>query len=525
MRVATAQQIAELDRRASEEFGVPTATLMENAGRHVAQVASRLIDQRDARRVAVLVGKGNNGGDGLVAARHLRKRPVDVTAYLIGPESDLTGDAGKALEAAKDARVQIHGVAAAARPEDFEDWLDQADILVDALFGTGFRGPAREPAASMIIAANRSGKPIVAVDIPSGLNADTGRPEGPCIRAHATVTMGLPKVGLVIYPGAEYVGQLYVADIGYPKDLQDKPGGPTRLVMADMVRSRIPQRRPDSHKGTFGTVLVIAGAVGYSGAPVMTVMGALRTGAGLVKVGVPKAIYEIVASKITEGMPSPLPDEDGALAPEAVDRILDMADSATAIAVGPGLSNVQGPAEVVSALLRTTKPLVIDADGLNVLAGKTDRLPRSAPTIITPHPGELGRLLGISAADVQKDRLQAARTAAASFRCVVVLKGARTVVALRDGEAFIIPTGNPGMATGGMGDVLTGAIASLLGQGLDPLSAAYAGAYLHGLAGDLLASDRGQVGMLATEVANYLPAAIRRVQAGQYQDPIVRLRD
>lgn len=524
MRVATAEQIAELDRRASEEFGVPAATLMENAGRQVAAVVSRLIDQRDARRVVVLVGKGNNGGDGLVAARHLRKRPVEVVAYLIGPEADLAGDAGKALEAARDARVQVN-VVGTARQEDLEGWLGQADVLVDALFGTGFRGPAREPAASMIIAANRSGKPTVAVDIPSGLNSDTGRAEGPCIKAHATVTMGLPKVGLVIYPGAEYVGQLYVADIGYPKDLQDHPDGPTRLVLADMVRSRIPPRRPDSHKGTYGTVLVIAGSVGYSGAPAMTALGALRVGAGLVKVGVPKAIYEIVASKVTEGMPTPLADEDGALAPEAVDQILDLAETATAVAVGPGLSAVHGPAEVVTALLRTSKPLVIDADGLNVLAGRTDRLPRSAPTIITPHPGELGRLLGISAADVQRDRLQAARTASASFRCVVVLKGARTVVALRDGEVFIIPTGNPGMATGGMGDVLTGAIASLLGQGLDPLSAAYAGAYLHGLAADLLASDRGQVGMLATEVANYLPTAIRRVQTGQYQDPIIRLRD
>jgi NAD(P)H-hydrate epimerase len=524
MRVATAQQIAELDRRAAEEFGVPTGTLMENAGRHVATVVSKLIEQREGRRVVVLVGKGNNGGDGLVAARYVKTPRLEVTAYLTGTAADMTGDAGKALAAAREAWVPIHSLATASADE-MEDLLGSADVIVDAIFGTGFRGPAREPAASMITAANRTGKPIVAVDVPSGLNADTGRPEGPTIKAHSTVTMGLPKVGLVIYPGAEYVGQLYVADIGYPQDLQDRPDGPTRLVMADMVRSRIPPRKPDTHKGTYGRVLVVAGAVGYTGAPAMTTLGALRAGAGLVTVAVPDAIYGIVASKVTEGMPTPLPDEDGALAPEAVERVLDLAEPATAVAVGPGLSTVPGTTEVVRALLRTPKPLVIDADGLNVLAGDTERLPRSAPTIITPHPGELGRLLGVSASDVQRDRLQAARSAAAAFRCVVLLKGARTVVALRDGEAFIIPTGNPGMATGGMGDILTGMIAAFLGQGLDPLSAAYAGAYLHGLAADILASERGQIGMLATEVADHFPTAIHRIQTGQYRDPIIRLTE
>jgi NAD(P)H-hydrate epimerase len=524
MRIATAQQISELDRRAAEDFGVPTATLMENAGKHVATVVSQLIEQRGGRRIVVLAGKGNNGGDGLVAARYIKNPRLEVSAYLTAPASEFDGDAAKALAAAREAWVPIHSLATAGSDE-IEDLLGTADIIVDAIFGTGFRGPAREPAASMIAAANRTGKPIVAVDVPSGLNADTGKPEGPCIRATATVTMGLPKVGLVIYPGAEYVGQLYVADIGYPPGLSPDHEVPTRLVTADMVKSRIPARKPDTHKGTYGTVLVVAGAVGYTGAAAMTTLGALRAGAGLVRVAVPQAIYEIVASKVTEGMPVPLPDRDGALAPEAADRVVELAKDSTVVAVGPGLSMGPGTAEVVTMLLRTQTPLVIDADGLNVLAGSTERLPRSAPTIITPHPGELGRLLGVSASDVQRDRLQAARSAASAFRCVVLLKGARTVVAIPDGEAFIIPTGNPGMATGGMGDVLTGAIAALLGQGLDALSAAYAGAYVHGLAADLLAADRGQVGMLATEVADRLPAAIRRVQTGQYHDPIVHLTE
>lgn len=525
MRVATAAQIAELDRRAVEEHGVPAAVLMDHAGRRVAEVAGALLRERSGHRVLVLAGKGNNGGDGLVAARYLRVQGIEASVLLLGPPDELRGEAGEALKAAQEAAVPIRqmpdlgpGGAAAA--------INEADLIVDALFGTGFRGPVRGEAAVLIELANHAGRPIVAADIPSGLEADTGRWEGACTRAAATVTMALPKPGLLIYPGAEMTGRVYVADIGYPVHLYEDPSVPTHLVTAEMVRVLLPARRSDTHKGTYGRVLVVAGSVGFTGAAVLATRGALRTGSGLVTVAVPQTIYPIVAAAIIEGMPAPLPDAAGALASEALAKVEELAAAADVVAVGPGLGRGPGAGRVVEGLLAGQRPLVIDADGLNVLAGRTRPLEQPhAPAVLTPHPGELGRLTGNSVDAVQRDRLGAVRSAATRFRSVLVLKGARTLVAAPDGEAFIVPTGNPGMATGGMGDVLTGAVASLIGQGLKPVHAAYTAAYLHGLAADQIAHERGMVGMLASEVADYLPVAIRRVQTGEQKDTIIELRD
>lgn len=304
MRVVTSAQIAELDRRASEEFGIATAVLMETAGRRVAQVVWGLLRELGGRRVIILTGKGNNGGDGLVAARHLRGEGYDVTAFLLSPPAEFGGEAGHALRAAEEAGV-LFRPAASMGNDQLTAQLVSADVIVDALFGTGFRGPARGVAATLIEQANVTGKPIVAVDIPSGLLADTGRWEGSVVHAAATVTMGLPKIGLLIYPGAAMAGKIYVADIGYPPELMDDATIATHVVTAEMIRAALPPRRPDSHKGTYGRVLIIAGSIGFTGAAALAALGALRTGAGLVTLGVPESIYPIVASKITEGMPHP----------------------------------------------------------------------------------------------------------------------------------------------------------------------------------------------------------------------------
>ncbi len=522
MRVVTAAQMAELDRRATKEYGIPVSRLMDAAGRRVAQAAEEFLGVQGGRRVLVLAGKGNNGGDGLVAARYLRAKGFDVRALLTVSQGDPAGEPARALAAAANAGVTIHSVPASPSGDE----LAHEDLIIDALFGTGFHGPVGGVAAALIDSANRSAKPILAVDIPSGLDTDTGRWEGSCIRAAATVTMGLPKIGLLVYPGAEMAGTIYVADIGYPAPLRDDPSIPTHVVTAEMIRALLPVRRPDTHKGTYGRVLIIAGSVGFTGAAALATLGALRAGSGLVVVGVPQSVYAIVASKVTEGMPTPLPDASGALTSDAVGRIEELAAGADAIAVGPGLSSASGVLAVVEVLLAGSRPLVIDADGLNVLAGRSGALDRAHGTaVLTPHPGELSRLTGVSAAEIQHDRLQAARSAATRFKSIVILKGARTVVATPEGEAFIIPTGNPGMATGGMGDVLTGAVASFIGQGLHPTQAAYAAAYLHGVAADLIANARGMVGMLASEVADHLPLAIQRVQAGRQLDGVRELRD
>jgi NAD(P)H-hydrate epimerase len=292
-----------------------------------------------------------------------------------------------------------------------------------------------------------------------------------------------------------------------------------------MVDAAIPHRRMDVHKGAFGRVLVVAGAVGYTGAATLCTLGALRSGAGLVTAGVPAAVYPIVASSIVEGMPMPLADHEGALAAEAADQIRGLTAAADVVACGPGLSRLPGPATVVRRLLaECAVPMVLDADALNVLAGGAEALRGArAPVVITPHPGEMARLLEVKVEDVQRRRLHTARAAAERFGVIVVLKGARTVVASPEGEAFIVPTGNPGMATGGMGDVLTGAIAGFIGQRLSPLTAAWVGAHLHGLAGDLAAGARGPVGFLAREVADHLPAALRAVRTGSVDEVVTRL--
>ncbi|MDR7505668.1 MAG: NAD(P)H-hydrate dehydratase [Armatimonadota bacterium] len=516
MRAVTSAQIAELDRRATEEYGIAVPQLMEAAGRWVAQAARELLG--DGRgRVVVLAGKGNNGGDGLVAARHLAAAGTAVTALLVAPESEYAGEAGRTLAEAKSSGVEVRVAASEALPA----LLGEAALIIDALFGTGFRGPARGLAAEVIQAANRSGRPILAVDVPSGLNADTGVADGPVIRAAATVTMGLPKVGLLTYPGADLAGTIYVADIGYPGALADDVSIRTHLVTPEMVRARIPPRPRDSHKGTYGRTLIVAGSVGFTGAAVLAALGALRAGAGLVTLGVPADVYPIIASHVVEAMPTPLPARHGALSAEARIRIDELAAISEAVAVGPGLSTAPGVREVVVGLLQSGRPLVIDADGLNVLAGEAEVLRTAAgPVVITPHPGELARLVGRRTAEITQDRLGSAREAADRLRCVVVLKSASTVVAAPEGDAYIVRTGNPGMATGGMGDVLTGAVASLIGQGVSPTEAAWAGAYLHGLAADLLAEERGMVGMLASEVAHRLPQAIQRVRTGTAPEPI-----
>lgn len=524
MRVVTSDQIAELDRRATERYGIPVERLMETAGRRVAQAALELIAGLRGP-VTVLAGKGNNGGDGLVAARQLASRGISVVALLVADETEYSGEAGRTLGRARESGVRIIDTGGLATGE-LPRVLSTSGLIIDALFGTGFRGPAGGPAAALIDAANASKRPVLAVDIPSGLNADTGQAEGPVIRAVATVTMGLPKVGLLVPPGIELAGTIYVADIGYPPELTDDPSVKTHLVTGDMVRSRIPARPLDSHKGTFGRTLVIAGSVGFTGAPVLATLGALRIGGGLVTLAVPRTVYPIVASHVIEAMPTPLDDDNGTLSASAFARVEELAAASDVVAVGPGLSTAPGVRRVVEGLLGSGKPLVVDADALNVLAGQAEILRRSTgPVVITPHPGELARLLGKETRNVVKDRLGEARAAAERLRCVVVLKSASTVIVTADGDAYFVLTGNPGMATGGMGDVLTGAIASLIGQGTSPAEAAWTAAYLHGVAADLIAEERGMAGMLASEVAHYLPMAIARVLHGEFRDAVRVLRD
>ena len=521
MKLPTPSEMAALERRCHEAHGISVHALMEQAGRRTAEVARLLQRPGGGRRVIVLVGKGNNGGDGLVAARHLAgDGPTRV--LLVVPPQEIRGLPAEHLKTLGDRQVRIDE-AQKLPAGSLREALRDADLIVDAIFGTGFRGPAEGVPARVIEAANTSGVPILAVDVPSGVDASVGRADPPCVHAIATVAMGLPKAGTVQYPAAAHVGRLFVADIGIPEVAVRDAAIPTELATAAWVDRTIPPRPADAHKGRFGRVIILGGSRGLAGAPVLAARGAIRAGAGLVTIGLPSSLVLVPPASLPEAMTRPLAENpSGTLTEDASESIADLAGSADVVAVGPGLSTHHDVVKLLHRVLpRITCPIVLDADGLNAFAGAPRRLHDLAGLlVITPHPGEMARLLGRDVQDVQGDRLGTAREAARLTGGIVILKGARTVVAGPEGRAFIIPTGNAAMATGGVGDVLTGAVAALVAAGLPPFEATVCAAYLHGLAGDLAAGSFGELGLLAHEVADHLPRALARVRSGEMDDGI-----
>lgn len=510
-KIVTAEQMREFDRRAQEEFGVPSITLMENAGRGVAEAVRALLDSLTGRRVTVIAGRGNNGGDGSVAARLLHDSRAEVSVFLLADPADVSGDAKTNLDLLLRAKVPLKPIQSAS---EIESALLDSEVVVDAIFGTGLRGDITGLASDVIDAINTCGRPVVAVDIPSGLDADTGRIWGVCVRADCTVTFALPKTGLMTYPGADCVGELVVADIGIPHQLYDEIE--TEVTGDTWVAERLPKRARDAHKGTFGTVLVIAGSPGLTGAAAMAGEAALRSGAGLSTVAVPIGLQDVMAAKLTEVMTAGLPEtESRTLSAKALKPALDLSEKATALVLGCGLGTHPDTCEFVKQFVRSVrKRMVVDADGLNCLAGDAGVLEgEHGELVVTPHPGEMARLLGTASAEIQSNRIDTAKLAASRFRSVVVLKGARTVIADPSGRVFVNTTGNVGMATGGTGDVLSGAIGGLLAQGLSPFDAAVCGVYIHGRAGDIAASELGEAGMIAGDVLRSLPIALNELDS------------
>jgi NAD(P)H-hydrate epimerase len=392
--------------------------------------------------------------------------------------------------------------------------LGDADVVVDALLGTGVRGPATGAIAAAIEAINAAGRPVCALDLPSGLPSDGEAPAGPVVRAGVTVTFGLPKLGLVLPAGAAYAGRVEIADLGVPRAWLGE-GIRAALLEAADVQAALPRRPVDAHKGTYGHLLVVAGSVGKTGAAALVCLGALRAGTGLVTCATPASQQPVVAARLSEAMTEPLPETAArTLSAKAVERIVELLSRMDAVAVGPGVGLDPETQAAVRTLVRDVeRPMVVDADALTALADRP-ALCRDAPAprLLTPHPGEAARLLGCGVAEVQADRIGSARRLAAESGAVVALKGARTVVASPDGRVTLNPTGNPGMATGGTGDVLTGVAGGLLAQGVAPPAALGAAVYLHGLAGDLAAETRGEAGLVAGDLADALPAAIRRIR-------------
>lgn len=491
MKLVTGSQMKALDREAIEGLGMPSLVLMENAGRAVAAVLRR---QEPQGPVVVVCGKGNNGGDGMVAARALREAGLPIEVFLLGePErcSEATQVQWQLLGASG---VPAMALADEAALERLEPALARAAWIVDALLGIGVRGAVRGFYAEAIRRLNAAPVPKLALDVPSGVDADRGRVEGEAVRARLTVTLGLPKTGLLLYPGRHHVGRLEVVPIGYPPALVERfPSGLSWVERAE-VAGKLPSRPADGHKGTFGRALIVAGSQGLSGAALLAGAAALRSGVGLVHLAYPASLDGVVSAALWEAVKHPLPETQGAVAEEAWEAVEALLPAMQAVALGPGLSRRPTAQALVHRLIpRVPVPLVLDADGLNALVDRLALLRRRpAPTVLTPHPGEFARLSGLSPQAIADERAEVARRFAREHGVVLVLKGAPTVTASPEGEVFFNGTGNAGLAKGGSGDVLTGLIVSLLAQGLSAVDAAVCGVWLHGRAADLGRAARGE---------------------------------
>ena len=513
MLIVTAGEMQAIDRQTIETYGIPGQVLMENAGRGATRSFLERVYKGGPGSVGILAGRGNNGGDGFVMARYLAQRGIDTRVFLLANADRTTGDAAANLKLLSELGVPVIQLPDHGLFEKQQSVMRHMHFWIDAVLGTGLNSDVKGYFKQALHFLNEQKKPVFAVDIPSGLNADTGRPCGIAVRATATATFAFPKIGHLVYPGAGYCGQIDVIDIGIPPFITDRVAPAQSLITPKTVVETLGIRQPDAHKGRTGHVLVVAGSPGKTGAAAMASAAALRAGAGLVSLGIAATLNPILEALLPEVMTLPLNDnQSGILAGAAYDDIFRASQNKSCLAIGPGMGTSRGTRDLVHRMIREIDlPLVIDADGLNHLAENLQCLEgRSRPVVVTPHPGEMARLTGLSVSRIQADRVAAARDLARKRNLYVVLKGARTVVAAPDGHAWINPTGNPGMASGGMGDVLTGLVAGFLAQGRTTLSAALCGVYLHGLAADLLAA-KTPWGYLATDVMNNIPEAIREV--------------
>ncbi len=508
--IVTSAQMRAIDEFAISRLGIAGSILMENAG---AGIAGRIIEAifagaPNGKHVAILCGPGNNGGDGFVVARHLADAGAAVSVNLVGAVSALKGDARASADLARKAGIEPIAIGESSSVPGFAG----QDLIIDAIFGTGFHGNVEGAAANLIDAANRSGVPIVAIDTPSGLDNDTGVMSIPAIRAQYTFALAVSKLGQWLWPGRTAVGQLEVVDIGIPEEAIASQNPRLRLIADDFVRMSLPDRAPDAHKGTFGKALIVGGSAGMSGAVVLAANACMRSGVGLTYAAVPESLVDVVDGGAIETVVRALPEVGGkrVIARRALGEIARLWHDADAVAIGPGLSTHHETQELVRRLIvRRAKPTVLDADGLNACAKDSAclQVARDTPLVITPHVGEMARLLQSDVATIAHDRQAAAGEAARRFHCIVVMKGAPTFVASHAGDIYLNPTGNSGMATGGVGDVLTGIILSLLAQGCDPLAAALSGVYLHGLAGDLAADMQGERSVIASDLVDQLSEA------------------
>lgn len=523
MKIVTGQEMKSLDKKAVEEYGISNLLLMEHAAKSVADTVMAVAAEHEWSKAVVLCGGGNNGGDGFGAARWLQQYGMKVRALLIGTrESELQGSAAVQLSMFLKAGGELHTVLEKEDVQLAEIACLKADVLVDAVIGTGFHGELKGAVQEVCRIVNATGKYVVAVDVPTGINADDGMSADDAVKADCTVTMGMLKTGLLLYPAKNYVGQIVVADIGMPEKLLDGCESKKYLLTPAIVKKLLPLRSANAHKGDAGKIVLAAGSPAYTGAAALAAAAAVKAGGGLVSLLTPLSCRDILSIKLTEVMVHGLLERmPGVLGGGAAVDILNKADAADVLAIGPGLGTSENTFEVVREVIRkSTVPVVIDADALSAMKEHTDLLKEmTVPKVLTPHPGEMARLTGMTAEQVDRERVEIAAAYAREWNAVIVLKGAPTVIGCPDGTVYINTTGCNAMATGGSGDVLTGIIAALAGQNISLQEAAVCGVYLHGMAGEMAAD--GRIGLAAGEISTSLPQARKLVEmAAPADEPI-----
>lgn len=510
MKVATVEEMRRLDGEATERFGIPEILLMENAALAVVSVMEKTAPLA-GERVVIVCGTGNNGGDGFAVARLLLSRGADVTVIFPGNPEKLTGSAAVNYGMLRRLPLRLENPVST---EMLPPSLASCDRIVDALFGTGLTREVTGLHREIIEAVNRAGKPVTSVDIPSGVSGDTGEILGTAVRARQTVTFGLPKRGNLLYPGAAFCGKLFVSHISFPPPLY----GDERIPVAVNSPVPLPPRKDAGHKGDFGEALFVAGASGYYGAPLLSAKAFLRAGGGYARLAAPRSVIPVIAGKGSEIVFHPQGETvSGSLSPDSLKPILETAGRTDFVVLGPGLSLNDETARLARDLAgKLDRPLLIDGDGLTALSASPHILKkRKAPTILTPHMGEMARLTGRPVSELERDRLEILRETSLALRSFIVLKGAHTLVSEPGGRTWINLTGNSGMATAGAGDVLTGCIAAMAGLGLDLAGAVRMGVLVHGLAGDLAARSLGEDGLLAGDLLRFLPRALKTIRKQQ----------
>ncbi len=547
IKLATAKEMQQIDKVTIKKYGTAGIILMERAGRAVVSKINEIffekrgsrhkgIRHKEDKKIIILCGGGNNGGDGFVVAKILHSRGMDVKVFLTAKPESLKGGARTKYDEAVKSGVKIYPIKEflirqSSRSESSRrvapTIVNRQSVIVDALLGTGLNKNVKSPLSDVIKKMNSMQCPVISIDIPSGISSDTGQIMGCAVKAYYTVTFGLPKRGHSLYPGAEYTGKLYIENIGFSQKLLKSAKLKVNLLQEEDALSLLPERPKYSHKGTYGHVLLIAGSKGKTGAAFMSAKACLRTGAGLVTIGVPESLVNVFQSRVTEEMVLPLPDKgNGTLSYKASDLILKfLRQQANVLAIGPGISTSNEISKLVSLIIAKSKvPIVMDADAINAIAGKTAILKKSSASIIlTPHPGEMARLLREKAegkrqkaekeirSKIEKDRINMAVLFAKKTKTYLILKGVPTVIAAPDGKAFVNSTGNPGMATAGIGDVLTGMISAFLAQGLNPQNASILGVYMHGLIGDIVAEKKGKHSLIASDMINAIPKVFKTI--------------